>query len=275
MSKTRLIGSAALLFVMIWGALAAPTGFAQEPTPIPVGSPNTDWTPIIEEFNGVEMVLVPPGCFMMGNPMGDTDERPAHEVCFDAPYWIDLYEVTNAQFAAFDGRAARDSYWDDDQRPREQITWTEAQTFCESRDARLPTAAEWEYAARGPESWRYPWGNDFEADNVVYGENSGSQTAEVGSRPGGASWVGALDLSGNVWEWVADWYDPDYYATLEEGVINPTGPTAGDYRVLRGGSWFVSEEFLCMANCYRDLPYFWINYSGFRCAQSAETAAEE
>ena len=132
------------------------------------------------------MVLVPVGCFMMGSSDGKADEAPVHEVCFDAPFWIDVYEVTNAQFGT-------SGQFDGDDRPREMMNWQRALAYCQSRGARLPTEAEWEYAARGPDSLIYPWGNAFIADNVVYFLNSENRTWDVGSRPQGVSWVGAYD----------------------------------------------------------------------------------
>ncbi|MCU0463837.1 MAG: SUMF1/EgtB/PvdO family nonheme iron enzyme, partial [Anaerolineae bacterium] len=164
---------------------------------------NDDWTPVEREVDGVVMVLVPAGCFMMGSTIGDSDERPVHETCIEKPFWLDKTEVTQAQFAANGGMKANSNAFNGDNRPVEQITWFEAEAYCrEQRGGRLPTEAEWEFAARGPDGLVYPWGYEFIAENVVYSQNSNRQTAEVGSRPGGESWVGALDLSGNVWEWV-------------------------------------------------------------------------
>jgi formylglycine-generating enzyme required for sulfatase activity len=239
------------------------------------GDSNASWMPVIREFEGVEMALVPAGCFVMGSDAGEIDESPLHRVCFDEPFWMDRYEVTNAQFAAFEGQAAEASYEKDDNRPRENVTWPEASTFCERRESRLPTEAEWEYAARGSEGWVYPWGDRFVADHSVYGRNSGNQTAGVGSKPGGASWVGVLDLSGNVWEWVADWYDGTYYAALADAVVNPAGPSSGNARVLRGGSYFDVDygfgyDFL-LRESFRtwSSPVSRLSSLGFRCARSA------
>jgi formylglycine-generating enzyme required for sulfatase activity/tRNA A-37 threonylcarbamoyl transferase component Bud32 len=239
---------------------------------------NADWSPVIQDFDGIEMALVPAGCFMMGSSEEEIDyaldlcetysggcvrtwferEMPQHEVCFEEPFWIDVYEVTNAQYGS-------SGEWPGDNRPREEITWFEAADYCESRGARLPTEAEWEYAARGPDGLVFPWGNEFVAHNVVYYGNSGSQTASVGSRPGGVSWVGAHDLSGNVWEWVADWY-----GTYPSGAqVNPSGPDSGSVHVMRGGSWSALQGFnLRAADRSWDYPGYPINTLGFRCALS-------
>jgi formylglycine-generating enzyme required for sulfatase activity len=225
---------------------------------------NDDWTPVIQEFNGVEMALVPAGCFMMGSTSGKDEEQPVHEVCFEEPFWIDVYEVTNEQFGAV-GCADWSS---EPQQPRICVTWFEARDHCESRGARLPTEAEWEYAARGPDGLIYPWGNDFVGDNVVYNENSGGHTANVGSKPGGGSWVGAFDLSGNVWEWVNDWYDAGYYSTLADGAVNPQGPGSGDARVLRGGAWDDYTYHLRAARRNGNNAGYGDNSYGFRCALS-------
>jgi serine/threonine-protein kinase len=219
---------------------------------------NADWTPYTEEkSNGVTMALVPAGCFLMGSEDGDDDEQPIRKVCFDTPFWMDATEVTNQQYGS-------SGSWSGDYLPRENVSWTDAQAHCEKRGARLPTEAEWEYAARGPDGLVYPWGNTFVTDNVVYFNNSDAQTASVGSRPVGASWVGALDLSGNVWEWVNDWYG----AYPSDQQVNPTGPESGDYRVLRGGSWKYAEFYSRTTERNRYLPNRGFGDFGFRCALS-------
>ncbi len=273
--RTQQAGTVTQAWIDSWTPTPSPTPTA---TPHPLqaaldraqtfSGSNDDWQPFIWEFDGVEMALVPPGCFQMGSEDGDGDEQPVHTVCFEEPFWIDRYEVTNAQY----GSTGCEDYSSAPEQPRNCVSWTEAQAFCEAREARLPTEAEWEYAARGPDGLVYPWGDTFVADYVIYGgspEYGETKTAPVGSRPAGASWVGAEDLSGNVWEWVADWYDADYYGTLAEGVVNPTGPETGSYRVFRGGSFFNGSEYLRGATVpsRRYNPYYWNNRLGVRCVR--------
>jgi serine/threonine-protein kinase len=206
----------------------------------------------------VEQVFVPAGSFMMGSEDGNEDERPVHEVTLDA-FWIDRTEVTNEQYSACvaDGACRRPasepggSYFSNPEfadYPVVYVSWEDAQDFAAWGSGRLPTEAEWEYAARGPESQTYPWGNAFDgdrlnfcdtncpfewADNTV--DDGYGFTAPVGSYTGGASWVDAFDMAGNVWEWINDWYDSDYYP--QSPTKNPTGPVMGDDRTVRGGSY--------------------------------------
>jgi formylglycine-generating enzyme required for sulfatase activity len=227
---------------------------------------NDEWAVYTETINGIEMALVPVGCFMMGSTEGNDDESPIHSVCFDEPYWIDVTEVTNGAYGS-------SGHWAGDDLPRDSISWTEAKTHCRSRGARLPTEAEWEYAARGPSSLIYPWGNDFVANNVLYEPNSRHRTAKVGSYPGGISWVGAFDLSGNVSEWVNDKYDADYYGTLVEGEVSPQGVEDGtDATLLRGGYWNVGNPTFLRA-AYRgkfNPSDLYARALGFRCAYSLD-----
>jgi len=268
-------------------------------TPIPAGTSNDVWMPIRRDFDGVTMVLVPPGWFMMGSTEEQIDyafelakesygndakrewfgnERPTHEICFEQPFWIDRTEVTQAQFKQFGGKAATASSFTGDNRPVEQITWFEARDFCAVRGARLPTEAEWEYAARGPEGLTYPWGNTFDGTRLSYCDanceydwkdkqnNDGyKNTAPVGSYLGGVSWEGALDMSGNVWEWVSSLYQP-YPHKTDDG-RESTLDTNSD-RVLRGGGWFDFVSLLRAANRVRNSPDSGLNFIGFRCARS-------
>ena len=203
----------------------------------PVSS-NGDWTPVTHTFNGVEMALVPPGCF------AGTDG----DVCFDSPFWIDRLEVSNSAFALIDepltGAAAD---WPDENQPRTNVTALESEMFCEWRGARLPTQEEWEYAARGPDGWEFPWGDEFDPDLVVYEANSDAQPAPVDSHSEGASWVGALNMSGNVWEWTA--------TETEAGLA-----------VKRGGSFAdVEDDISTSAASEENLNEVFADI-GFRCA---------
>ena len=182
-----------LLLLLAACTTAEVTPTAGPPTATTIAS-NASWTPVVQAFEGVEMVQVPAGCFEMGHEAGRRDERPTHEICFAEAFWIDRVEVTNAQY----GEAGQ---FAGDNRPRENLTWFEARDYCAGRDARLPTEAEWEYAASGPDNLIYPWGEELVETNLVFDRNSNNETAEVGSRPDGVSWVGALDMAGNVWEW--------------------------------------------------------------------------
>jgi iron(II)-dependent oxidoreductase len=154
----------------------------------------------------------------------------------------------------------------EDERPREQITWFEARDFCESRGERLPTEAEWEYAARGPEAWIYPWGDEFDGSKMIWNRGLSDGTAPVGSLPAGASWVGALDMSGNAWEWVSSIYQRYPYDSSDG---RESSQDTNSARVLRGGSWnLVNAVYLRAAYRYDGYPYGWLSNFGFRCARS-------
>lgn len=227
------------------------------------------WTPVVRDFDGVTMVLVPVGCFMMGSD-ANSDEQPVHEQCFDEPFWIDQYEVTQAQFRRLGGIQANTPSFVGDNRPVENITWFEARDFCESRGGRLPTEAEWEYAARGPDSLVYPWGNTWNASNAVWNRNSSQGTADVGSIPAGVSWVGALDMIGNVWEWISS-LNQSYPYNATDGREADTGSRTDVWRVLRGGSWGFNISGGLRAP-FRGwyAPSVRVSRGGFRCARSYE-----
>lgn len=197
---------------------------------------NSDWTPATRTFDGVEMVLVPRGCFTMGSDNDDEMERPAHRVCLTRPYWMDRTEITNAQFAAFGGTAGATSHRTEADFPRTMITRDEALRLCTQRGGRLATEAEWEYAARGPDSLLFPWGNTFLVDKVVYSSDGSLVPMSAGSKPSGQSWVGALDLSGSVWEWVLDFYAPYPNTSISSDDPLIEESDTGE-AVIRGGSF--------------------------------------
>jgi formylglycine-generating enzyme required for sulfatase activity len=228
------------------------------------------------------MVYVPEGEFLVGSPAGEGDdnEHPRHMVYLDA-FWIDRTEATNAQYGkCLDAGACRKpDYWDDSDfnapgQPVVGVTWEDARTYCEWAGARLPTEAEWEKAARGTDDRKYPWGNqEATCQYAVMDDGSGAGCAQggkawpVGSKPAGASPYGALDMAGNVWEWVADWYVADYYG--RSPVRNPQGPDSGDARGLRGGSWDIIRNYVRSAIRNGYSPGDRDNDVGFRCVVSS------
>lgn len=229
---------------------AVPTPPAQT-APVPTEPAAHPWehegTHAGEEITGPDggtYVWVPSGEFMMGSEDGGEDERPVHRVQITTGFWLGKCEVTNAQYQAFCAATGREFPSGSDQgadHPVVYVSWEDAQAYCKHYGLRLPTEAEWEYAARGRKGTKYPWGNEWDKSRCCNGENPGpgGRTCPVGSFPAGASWCGALDLTGNVWEWCGDWYSNRYYG--ESPAEDPQGPTAGDYRVLRGGSWHNSN----------------------------------
>lgn len=212
---------------------------------------------MVQSLDGVDMVQVPAGCFMMGSDQGRRDERPAHEVCFNAPFWIDRTEVTNKQYGD-------EGVFPGENKPRENLLWAEASDYCVKRGARLPTEAEWEYAARGPDNLMYPWGNDLAGDFLVFDQNNNNEVADVGSKPAGASWVGALDMSGNVWEWVSSIY-AQYPYDASDGRENPDDTTS--QRVYRGGIHNYIDFGAGTTARFKATPDTRDWFVGFRCAK--------
>ena len=226
----------------------------------------------VSNIDGMEMVYVPAGDFVMGSETGDADEKPVHTVYLDA-YWIDKYEVTNAQYkqCVADGGCVQPSnttlYKDSNYSyyPVVYVDWNEAKDYCTWVGRRLPSEAEWEKAARGTDERTYPWGEQLSCEYAQYSGCDGS-IVEVGSLPKGASPYGAMDMAGNVREWTEDRYDGNYYSVSPSE--NPTGPLFGAGWVLRGGSWLNDVWNVRSTNrvmLFSDSRY---NDGGFRCAAS-------
>jgi formylglycine-generating enzyme required for sulfatase activity len=223
--------------------------------------------------DGLKYVWIPPGTFMMGSSPGDNEcgdnEKPSHHVTISKGFWIGQTEVTVGaykRFAAGTGKAMPSAPdfnqgWSNEQMPIVKVSWDNAQAYCAWAGGRLPTEAEWEYAARaGSTQARYG-----DLDEIAWhGSNSGGQAHVVAQkRPNG---FGLHDVLGNVWEWVNDWYDEKYYQ--HSPLQDPPGPASGRYRVLRGGSWDdIPMFFRFLPVSYRDsgLPGFWCSNVGFRC----------
>ena len=248
----------------------------------------------VSPMDQMTMIYIPEGSFLMGTDPSDAmtecrkfftncvrdwflSEAPPHHVNLSA-FWIDRTEITNGMYALCVSAGActhphgsnsntRDGYTDDPQYadyPVIYVTWYDAQDYCKWAGRRLPTEADWEKAARGVNGSMYPWGNGAPNSQLLNYDSEVKDTTTVGSYPQGASSYGVLDMAGNVWEWVADWYGETYYATSP--VDNPSGPASGTQRVNRGGSWAGDVGDVRSAHRNKDAPD-WSSYElGFRCA---------
>jgi formylglycine-generating enzyme required for sulfatase activity len=217
------------------------------------------------------MVLVPGGTFTMGSD--SSDESPRHKVRIDT-FYLDAREVTNRQYWEFVTATGhqpapffRDSVLGRPDHPVVGVNYDDARAYAFWCKKRLPTEAEWEYAARGgAEGLKYPWGNDRSHDQANYWKTGGQDhwlyTAPVGSFPPNA--FGLYDMAGNVYEWVADWFSEDYYA--HSPLADPTGPTGGRLRVARGGAGFLNAAVLRTSARLRSAPETRNVSVGIRCA---------
>lgn len=231
-----------------------------------------------------DMVLIPAGEFIMGTDETRKDARPEHKVHLDA-YYIDKYEVTNAQYYEFikyiektrdhskcnpdepkgtdhKPRMWEDAYYDNPEYPVTRITWYDAYAYAAWAGKRLPTEAEWEKAARGPNGNKWPWGNEWDPSKCKLGD----EMVPVGSVEVGKSFYGCYDMAGSVAEWCADWYEIEYYQHAP--ARNPKGPENGKQKVLRGGSRF-GRGFLLRSTTrkWQETNIFNIAV-GFRCAKA-------
>ena len=259
--------------------IAAIMLFRPTPEPIPPVQPVQQPTPqrtkiVTETVKGCtfEMVYVSGGTFTMGatSEQGSNaydEEKPAHSVTLGG-YYIGKYEVTQKLWEAVMGN--NPSNFKGDDLPVENVSWNEVQEFIKKlnqltgKSYRLPTEAEWEYAARGggnSRGYKYSGSNTLQ-DVAWYGENSGSKMHPVGTKS--PNELGIYDMSGSVWEWCQDWYNSSYYANSPQR--NPTGPASGSNRVRRGGCWLTDVRLCRVSNRGRSAPDFWGNGLGFRLA---------
>ena len=220
---------------------------------------------------GMEFVLIPAGTFMMGSEDGESDERPVHQVTISRPFYLGKYEVTQAQWQAIMGKNPS-LFQGATNLPVEQVWWTDVDEFVRRLNAkeggakyRLPTEAEWEYAARAGSTTAYSFGNDPAQlkEYAWYKDNSAEKTHAVGQRKPNA-W-GLYDMHGNVMEWVQDWYGP-YSANA---VTDPPGAASGTHRMRRGGAWNNTAAVCRSANRY-SVPGFRDDFLGFRLVRTTQ-----
>jgi len=286
---------AAVLSLIFWTSPIHSKELPDWIKPLPI-EPELLRPPVPEGF-----VFIKGGCFQMGDTFGDgdSDEKPVHEVCVD-DFYMGKYEVTVGEFREFvnstgyrteaeqgDGcyiwtgsewEKDRNKNWrnpgfsQDDRHPAACVSWNDAVAYTDwlsgksGNRYRLPTEAEWEYAARsGGRSEKYSGGNNI--DSVAwYNSNSNSKTHPVGQKE--ANGLGLYDMSGNVWEWCNDWYAENYYKNSPKN--NPGGASSGQYRVLRGGSWNDKPLLLRASDRFRDEPAGRYFNDGFRLVLSAQ-----
>jgi len=255
--------------------------------------PSADPSELPKTFTGKDgapMMLIPAGEFLMGTALsnrdGGRDEYPERRIYLDA-FYMDTFEITNGRYLEFvkatghripehtrdktltlwRGNSVPDIFKD---HPVINVDWSDADAYCRWTGKRLPTEAEWERAARGTTGRRFPWGNAEPTRTLANYLNqwrNGAGLEPVGSHPQGASQEGVQDLEGNVWEWVADWYDAHYY---EKGPNrNPKSPTAGTRKVIRGSGWESEAPLLRSAHRLNSDPLNRNHSLGFRCAMDA------
>lgn len=270
-------------------ATTPPPTLAPEQLALTPVTANAAWTPHHATVSGMALVLVPAGCFRMGNdPDAYEGEPDGGPQCFTEPFWIGRYAVTNAQYTACvaagwcnTARYADNPNFNAPQQPVVGISWADAQAYVAWLRQRtglacqLPTEAAWEYTARGPDALLYPWGDDFDGTRLNFcdancaanardpGEDDGyPYSAPVGSySPQGDSWVGAADMAGNVWEWTASQWAAYPYDALDGR--EDAQDTAAE-RVVRGGSWLNYLYFTHTSHRYHLAPASRYNDQGFR-----------
>jgi formylglycine-generating enzyme required for sulfatase activity len=256
--------------------------------PTPTNTPTATPEPLLgssrtSPVDGMVQVYVPSGSFLMGSTDADTEaeiqEKPQHTVYLDG-YWIDQTEVTQGMFKRCIASTTCPDVVHDleqnpnftnpdyDNHPAIYVTWDQAKTYCERVGRRLPTEAEWEKAARGTDGRLYPWGNTPPNGNQALFNKALNGTRPVGGYPDGISPYGALDMIGNVREWVTDFYSEYYYG--ESAERNPTGPTEAkdNEHVLRGASWTDAVHYARIAMRFHHVPWSPGDNRGFRCSVS-------
>ena len=231
-----------------------------------------------KNFQGIKFILIQPGCFQMGNDKVPTErtsiESPSHRVCIEKSFYLSETEITQKQWESLMGN--NPSKVKSENRPVDRVSWNDVQTYISNLNKkdgvdlfRLPTEAEWEYAARSGSIDDYSFGNDAKslAEYAWFG-NLGykGSSHEVGLKQPN-DW-GLYDMHGNVWEWVQDWYDPDYYKNSPEK--NPIGSGTGKYKIYRGGSWVGKADTLRSTVRFSALPVTRTHDLGFRLVRQVD-----
>ena len=257
----------------------------------------------LQKKTSENMVFIPEGPFTMGfeiendSEWGDMDEEPVHEVTLSA-YWMDKYEVTSYDFAEFlnshQASAGRFieitpsvtvefvegkylSRPELENHPVNRVSWYGADAYCRWKGKRLPTEAEWEKAARGTDQRIFPWGNEFPDNSRVtyrrkFSEIGFKVMEPVYSMGRGVSPYGIHHMAGNVWEWVADWFDGGTYRDREQK--DPKGPETGISKVLRGGNWYYKAYYMRTTYRFNERPDQFNIWQGFRCQRDTPSGHE-
>jgi len=241
---------------LLWLGMVSPLAGETKPQPPPLRNLTEN------------MVLIPSGTFQMGcDQFGPKHGAPAHTVYLD-DFMIDKYEVTNKRFEEIipDHKLRRSRFSNCDNCPVTKVTWYDATDYCYLIGKTLPTEAQWEKATGAANGCEFPWGPRFDPAHPQAhgGLKLQDKASPVGSYP--SNKYGIYDLAGNVWEWMADWFSPNSRAKSEVEK-NPRGPSRGEVKVRRGGSW--SDSVIAMSAGYRDWSYPFsrsLNDVGFRCA---------
>ena len=246
-------------------------------TPIPAPVDPYNYQPVNNPVDYMILAYVPAGEFLMGASHYDSgldeNELPQHSVYLDA-FWISKTQVTNAMFTAcvntnicnYSVSHTTNPHYLDPlyaNHPVVYVSWEMAQTYCNWTGGRLPTEAEWEKAARGPDGVRYAWGEELPRLKFVNANNEYGTTTAAGIFPYGKSYYGVFDMGGNVREWVSDWYNAAYYQTTPDR--NPMGPSTGDKKVLKGASFSDNYRYCRVSNRLAHEPKSPGNVRGFRC----------
>ena len=260
-----------IIYVVILRTNETPRRPGETPHPVKPEAVSESLPKTLRDKFGIEFVLIPAGEFPMGSRDKEKDETPVHQVRISSAFYLGKYEVKQAQWQAVMGNNPS-RFSNDPNRPVEQVSWEEVQQFIgqlNSREGsntyRLPTEAEWEYAARAGTTTAYSFGEDVGQLGTYawYSENSGGTTHPVGQKARNA-W-GLHDMHGNVWEWMQDWYG----AYAADAVRDPQGPASGLYRVIRGGSWGYDARYCRSASRFDAAPGNRYGTLGFRLLRTA------